>query len=79
MLASRVDKLRNYADRKSLELTVACGPFTASDGLFYKTLDALIEVLTEEPPDILMLIGPFVDLKHPVIQSCSVEKSFEEV
>jgi hypothetical protein len=57
MLASRVDKLRNYADRKSLELTVACGPFTASDGLFYKTLDALIEVLTEEPPDILMLVN----------------------
>jgi hypothetical protein len=49
----------------SLSIVAAAGPFTCSDDLAYDPLTALLESLRPSPPDLLLLLGPFVDAEHP--------------
>ena len=49
----------------SLSVVAAAGPFTCSGDLAYDPLAALLEALRPSPPDLLLLLGPFVDAEHP--------------
>jgi DNA polymerase alpha subunit B len=49
----------------ALSIVAAAGPFTCSDDLSYDPLTALLEALRPNPPDLLLLLGPFVDAEHP--------------
>jgi hypothetical protein len=49
----------------SLSIVAAAGPLTCSDDLTYDPLTALLEALRPNPPDLLLLLGPFVDAEHP--------------
>ncbi|RKO98129.1 hypothetical protein CXG81DRAFT_4600, partial [Caulochytrium protostelioides] len=51
-----------------MKLLVAMGPYTLDRDLLYEPLEALVtEVVAQHQPDILLLQGPFVDAKHPLV------------
>ena len=58
---------------------VAVGPFTTSEDLEFAPLEELLGSCRGSPPDILLLIGPFVDVEHALIASGSLDITFEEL
>ncbi|ODN77905.1 hypothetical protein L202_05011 [Cryptococcus amylolentus CBS 6039] len=58
-----------------ISLCVASGPFTLSDNLLYAPLEAVLNKVTEERPDVLILARPFIDSQHPAIKSGLVTES----
>lgn len=52
-----------------LRIVIACGPFSSNDALDYVPLYELGQRLLRERAHILLLLGPFVDLRHPLVSS----------
>ncbi|KAI9652949.1 MAG: DNA-directed DNA polymerase alpha subunit pol12 [Alyxoria varia] len=52
-----------------LNILLASGPYTPDENLHYEPLHALIDHATTNPPDCIILIGPFLDIEHPLISS----------
>ncbi|KAG2493700.1 hypothetical protein HYH03_008214 [Edaphochlamys debaryana] len=48
-----------------LSMVVAAGPYALSEDLSYSPLDELLAHCTAHPPDVLLLLGPFVDAEAP--------------
>ncbi|EFJ42302.1 hypothetical protein VOLCADRAFT_107349 [Volvox carteri f. nagariensis] len=48
-----------------LSLVVAAGPYCLSEDLSYSPLEELLSYCNAHPPDVLLLLGPFVDQEHP--------------
>ena len=75
-----------------LSIVAICGPFTTRDNLEYDPLMDAVYKISQEKPDVVIMCGPFVDTRHPLIQSgestvtvedgtkknVSYEKLFEE-
>ncbi|QRV77706.1 DNA polymerase alpha subunit B [Ceratobasidium sp. AG-Ba] len=59
----------------SLKALIACGPFTFESDLDYKPLLQVVEAARTERPDLLLLLGPFVDSNHPLIKAGQVDLS----
>ena len=66
-------------DSPAVGLLVAAGPFTTSDDLAYAPLAELVRKASEERPDALILMGPFVDEQHPKLSSADLPITFEEL
>ncbi|XP_074630712.1 DNA polymerase alpha subunit B-like [Acropora palmata] len=60
-------------------MMVAAGPFTTSDSLLYEPLADLMKTVENDRPDLLILLGPFVDSKHDQIVNGDLEEPFEEL
>ncbi|WVQ77069.1 hypothetical protein IAR50_006752 [Cryptococcus sp. DSM 104548] len=60
---------------RPMSLCVASGPFTMSDNLLFAPLEAVLNKVAEERPDVLLLLGPFIDSQHPAIKSGLVTES----
>ncbi|WRT64268.1 uncharacterized protein IL334_001199 [Kwoniella shivajii] len=58
-----------------ISIVTAAGPFTLEDDLSYEPLAALLDVVIRERPDVLLLLGPFVDCQHPAISSGAVTET----
>jgi len=55
-------------DGNPLSIVSMCGPFTTKDNLDYDPLlDAVVRMM-EDKPDVVILCGPFVDVRHPLIK-----------
>jgi DNA polymerase alpha subunit B len=67
--------------RGGQSVVVAAGPFTSSEDLEYAPLGALLHYCAQPQhrPDLLLLVGPFVDAEHPLIQGGLVEEAFEHI
>jgi DNA polymerase alpha subunit B len=52
-----------------LQLLAACGPFTSSDNLEYEPLFEFLVKVKEHQPDVVILMGPFVDMRHKRVSS----------
>ncbi len=63
----------------SFDMVVACGPYTPTDSMMYEPLKAIAEYCEKEKPDILMLVGPFVDQDHPSISKGTVDAAFDDI
>ncbi|XP_058118224.1 DNA polymerase alpha subunit B [Anopheles ziemanni] len=61
---------------RPITMVIASAPFTDRDDLLYEKLSGLLQYCTSDPPDVLLLTGPFADA------SCSlyadVAEPFEE-
>ncbi|KAA6421903.1 MAG: DNA polymerase alpha subunit B [Trebouxia sp. A1-2] len=65
---------------KGLSMVVAAGPFSSKEDAAYEPLQALLtHCTTQPPPDVLVLMGPFVDANHPLVQAGMLEESYEDV
>eukprot|EP00877_Chromochloris_zofingiensis_P003455 jgi/Chrzof1/1310/Cz10g02170.t1 len=62
-----------------LSMVVAAGPFTINDDLSYEPLTELLEACRTHPPDVLLLLGPFVDVEHPRISDGMLDITFERL
>ncbi|KAF8636025.1 hypothetical protein AX15_000185 [Amanita polypyramis BW_CC] len=49
-------------------MCVACGPYTPDTDLQYKQREPLFEYLKTTKPNVVLLMGPFVDSSHPRIK-----------
>lgn len=50
-----------------LNVLIASGPYTADDNLDFEPLKELCQKAADEHADGLILIGPFIDIEHPLI------------
>lgn len=50
-----------------LRILAAAGPYTTHDNLDYEPLAELVRRARETRPDVLLLLGPFVDVTHPMV------------
>ncbi|GAB4840572.1 hypothetical protein Ancab_021342 [Ancistrocladus abbreviatus] len=62
-----------------LSLMIAAGPFTTTDNLLFEPLTELLSYATRKQPQLLVLLGPFVDSEHPEVKKGSLHRSFQEV
>ncbi|XP_059657746.1 uncharacterized protein LOC132304194 [Cornus florida] len=62
-----------------LSLIVAAGPFTTTDNLFFEPLTELLAYARRKQPQLLILLGPFIDSEHPEIRRGTVNRTFDEI
>ncbi|KAJ3164167.1 DNA-directed DNA polymerase alpha subunit pol12 [Irineochytrium annulatum] len=67
------------AAARPINVFVASGPYTLDDSMSYEPLEALAEAVESEKPDLVILMGPFVDVAHPMIGSGDCAMSCEEI
>lgn len=61
----------------NLNLIVAAGPYTSQDDLTNDALNDLIVYCKQNKPDVLILLGPFLDADHPLVLDGSMKMSME--
>lgn len=70
---SSIGELRTlHHDRQegaALKVLAASGPFTTSDSMSYLPFVDLLHVIMEQSPDVVLLTGPFVDIRQEAVQS----------
>lgn len=71
---------------KPLHAVVAAGPFCLRDGIDYAPLETVLDHAAQQKPDVLFLLGPFLDAANlrvlagdPVLPNEEEPCSFEEV
>lgn len=63
-----------------LSVVVAAGPFSTSDNILYEPLVDLMSCLDGGcPPDVCILLGPFVDAKHTVLEKGDIGMTYSEL
>ena len=68
-----VDDETNDSSTKALNVLVASGPYTADDNLAFEPLQELCDKASKSYADALVLIGPFLDIEHPLVASGDFE------
>ncbi|KAF9534543.1 DNA polymerase alpha/epsilon subunit B-domain-containing protein [Crepidotus variabilis] len=65
------------AAETSASILLICGPFTADSDLSYRPWRELLKQIKgqEKRPDVLFLVGPFVDSAHPKIKNGDMDVS----
>ena len=61
-----------------IDILVAAGPFTTNQDLTYTPLDDLLDVIRRDPPDAVILMGPFVPEDHPMVKDADLDITYEE-
>lgn len=56
-------------DGKPLSIMSLCGPFTTRDNLSYDPLQDIIYKVSIDKPDVVIMCGPFVDGRQPMLKS----------
>ena len=57
----------------ALNIFIAAGPYTADDNLVFEPLQTLCDKATESYADVLILIGPLLDIEHPLIATGNID------
>ncbi|KAH8495455.1 hypothetical protein H0E87_018581 [Populus deltoides] len=65
--------------QKEISALIASGPFTTTDNLFFEPLAELLAYAGRKLPQLLVLMGPFVDSEHPEVKKGAVDRSFDEL
>ncbi|KAK4704750.1 DNA polymerase alpha subunit B, partial [Phenoliferia sp. Uapishka_3] len=73
------DIRQKQLDGAPLAAFVAAGPYTVDSDLDYAPLGALLEQVEREKPDVLVLLGPFIDADHPLIKSGDVDETPNQI
>ncbi|KAL0421519.1 UNVERIFIED_CONTAM: DNA polymerase alpha subunit B [Sesamum latifolium] len=70
-------QLTNHSHDTS-EVSLVC-PFTTSDNLFFEPLTELLAYARRKQPQLLVLLGPFIDSDHPELRKGTINQTFEEM
>lgn len=66
--ASKVQQSQNPCNSTHMaRVMAAAGPFTLPGNLKYKPLDDFLKIVEEIKPHVVILIGPFVDVNHELV------------
>ncbi|KAJ1969594.1 DNA-directed DNA polymerase alpha subunit pol12 [Dispira parvispora] len=73
--------LPNYQSQNTTATTVlvASGPFTLDDNLEFDTLRDFFDIVAKEQPDVVLLMGPFVDHNHPLVTIGAMDMELMEL
>ncbi|KAJ3217881.1 hypothetical protein HK099_005307 [Clydaea vesicula] len=77
-----VELKKLYNDRKKGEpsnIFVASGPFTLEENLFFEPFEEFTLKVIEEKPNIVLLLGPFLDCNHQKIVDGELDLTLEEI
>lgn len=66
-------------ETRPFSMVVASGPYSPTDSLMYEPLKAILEYCEKEMPDVLLLLGPFVDQDHPSISKGTIDITFDDI
>ncbi|KAI6686661.1 hypothetical protein NL676_032574 [Syzygium grande] len=64
---------------QDLSVIIAAGPFTTTDNLFFEPLTELLAYARRKMPQLLVLLGPFVDSEHPEVRRGSIDMTFDDI
>ncbi|KAL5760099.1 hypothetical protein ACOSQ2_018937 [Xanthoceras sorbifolium] len=64
---------------EEISVIIASGPFTTTDNLFFEPLTELLAHASRKQPQLLILLGPFVNSEHPQIKKGTVDMSYDEI
>ncbi|TVU51822.1 hypothetical protein EJB05_03267 [Eragrostis curvula] len=64
---------------KVLSTVIAAGPYTTTDNLLFEPLQELLSYACRKQPQLLILMGPFIDSDHPDIKKGTVDQSFNDI
>ena len=59
----------SFQDGSPLQIVTASGPFTCADNLDYEPFGDFMKIILEKKPDVVILTGPFVDMRHKSISA----------
>ena len=62
----------HYQRGAPLHVVTAAGPFTTADSLDYQPLQDLLVEILKKKPDVVVLVGPFVDITQPLLATGDV-------
>ncbi|KAJ4000431.1 DNA polymerase alpha/epsilon subunit B-domain-containing protein [Lentinula boryana] len=62
-------------DDDSFSMYLASGPYTPDTDLNYKPWDSFSQMIRRTKPAVLVLMGPFVDTFHPLIQAGEIDQT----
>ncbi|KAM6562469.1 hypothetical protein CsatB_022467 [Cannabis sativa] len=65
--------------QEELSVIIASGPFTTTDNLLFEPLVELLAYAKRKLPQLLILLGPFVDSEHPEIEKGTTNMSYNEI
>lgn len=60
---------RDSGPLPTARVLVAAGPYSTSANLKYEPLDDLVEIIARDRPDVVVLMGPFLDTNHPLVNA----------
>lgn len=61
---------------EDLSFVIASGPFTMTNDLNYEPLTDLVAYCKKHRPDVMILLGPFLDADNQMVQECSIKTSY---
>ncbi|KJE90464.1 hypothetical protein CAOG_01774 [Capsaspora owczarzaki ATCC 30864] len=64
---------------RPLSIVAAAGPFSGTDDLSFAPLMELATQVGNSEPDVLILMGPFVDEQHPGVAAGELDVTFEDL
>ncbi|XP_050207491.1 uncharacterized protein LOC126656912 [Mercurialis annua] len=64
---------------KEISMIIASGPFTTIDNLMFEPLTELLAYASRKLPQLLILLGPFVDSEHPEIKKGTGDRTFDDI
>lgn len=67
-----------YQSHQPVHIMIATGPFTTSDNLSYRPLNDLLSMALQKRPDVLILVGPFVDITQPLLSTADIKLTIDE-
>mmetsp|Transcript_8921 Transcript_8921/g.32923 ORF Transcript_8921/g.32923 Transcript_8921/m.32923 type:complete len:654 (-) Transcript_8921:36-1997(-) len=62
-----------------INMMIACGPFTPSTNISYEPFADLLQVVRRNEPDLLILLGPFVDSTQKLIGSPELDETYDNL
>ncbi|XP_066259432.1 DNA polymerase alpha subunit B [Euwallacea similis] len=63
----------------TLQMVIACGPFTGQDNLAFDPLTDLLQYVSKCKPNVLLLVGPFYEITHPGICNNELLQTFNDL
>ncbi|KAL2048259.1 hypothetical protein N7G274_000170 [Stereocaulon virgatum] len=68
-----LDEDNSESAAHAVNVLVTSGPYTADDNLAFEPLNTLCEKAAEVCADVLVMVGPILDLEHPLVASGDFE------
>ena len=65
--------------RTPFSVLIVSGPYSSSEDLSYEPLNEIAALVTQSSFDLVILIGPFVDVQHPIIQSGDMPNACQQI
>ncbi|TMW63425.1 hypothetical protein Poli38472_002366 [Pythium oligandrum] len=70
---ARLETIYVNDQKRPLRVVTASGPFTTTSNVSYLPLNDLLQIVREQKPDVLILVGPFIDTTHASFRDGLVE------